>query len=199
MDASGEQPEWSLLTRTHEARERSRARLSVNVWLAFGRQPWQIALLGRQPGSLSTRVSRTSLLIVIVPSSRTYSSLTCFLISLLLLILFSVPLLFFFFHSPPPLNQHQVQHQHYISLAFILCSFQSTFEARKDNEPRSVDTRVNRTRHTESRFSRDGRPRAKTNYISVQSDSEYHEFQIWEKKFISLLAIPGRHCEFFLS
>ena len=33
----------------------SEARLCVNVWLAFGRQPWQIALLGWQPGSLSTR------------------------------------------------------------------------------------------------------------------------------------------------
>lgn len=29
-------------------------RLCVNVWLAFGRQAWQIALLGWQPGSLST-------------------------------------------------------------------------------------------------------------------------------------------------
>lgn len=35
----------------------SEARLCVNVWLAFGRQPWQIALLGWQPGSLSTRSS----------------------------------------------------------------------------------------------------------------------------------------------
>lgn len=35
----------------------SEARLCVNVWLAFGRQPWQIALLGWQPGSLSTRGS----------------------------------------------------------------------------------------------------------------------------------------------
>lgn len=35
----------------------SEARLCVNVWLAFGRQPWQIALLGWQPGSLSTRNS----------------------------------------------------------------------------------------------------------------------------------------------
>lgn len=32
----------------------SEARLCVNVWLAFGRQPWQIALLGWQPGSLSS-------------------------------------------------------------------------------------------------------------------------------------------------